>query len=159
MYICAVKKMPFIGSFLLLQLLLVVSPVTAGGQIFPENKPDGLEGDIFRRLKINQDPRFEELVRLHIRRNRQANGIPGYRVEIFFSSEINARQKAQSIKSEFMAAYPGYNAYITFVSPDFKVRVGDFRSRNDAIRLMKEIQGRFPKAFVVPDLIEIPRLF
>jgi hypothetical protein len=154
-----VKTIPVIGSFLLLQLLLVFFPVNAGARKFPDNNPDGREGDIFRRLKINQDPRFEELVRLHIRRNRQANGIPGYRVEIFFSSEINARQKAQGIKSEFMSTYPGHNAYITFVSPDFKVRVGDFRTRNDALRLMKEIQGRFPKAFVVPDLIEIPRLF
>ncbi len=159
MYICAVKTISVISSLLLLQLLLVVSPFTSGARTFPECNPDGREGDIFRRLKINQDPRFEELVRYHVRRNRQTSGIPGYRVEVFFSSEINARQRAQGIKSEFMSAYPGYNAYITFVSPDFKVRVGDFRTRNDALRLMKEIQGRFPKAFVVPDLIEIPRLF
>jgi hypothetical protein len=154
-----VKTLPVIGSFLLLHLLLVIAPLSVGAWSVPDNNPDDREGDIFSRLKINQDPRFEELVRLHIRRNRQTNGIPGFRVEIFFSSEINARQKAQGIKSEFMSAYPGHNAYITFVSPDFKVRVGDFRTRNDALRLMKEIQGKFPKAFVVPDLIEIPRLF
>ncbi len=81
----------------------------------------------------------------------------GYRVEIFFSSDLNARQRAQQIKGEFLSSFPETNVYITYLSPDFKVRVGDFRTRNDALKLMKEIQGRFPKAFVVPDLIEIPK--
>jgi hypothetical protein len=80
-------------------------------------------------------------------------------VEIFFSSELNARQKAQNIKNEFLSSYSGYSAYISYISPDFKVRVGDFRTKNEALKLMKEIQGQFPKAFVVPDVIELPKLF
>ncbi len=113
--------------------------------------------DIFTRLGHDQDPRLESLVRLHIRRNQQGGKSQGYRVEIFFSSDLNARQRAQKIKGEFLSSYPETNVYITYVSPDFKVRVGDFRTRNEALKLMKEIQGRFPKAFVVPDLIEIPK--
>ncbi len=115
--------------------------------------------DIFRKLDIPQDPRLVELIRLHIRRNQQGGKMEGFRVEIFFSSALNARQKAQSIKNEFLSAYPDVNVYISYVSPDFKVRVGDFRTRNEALKLMKEVQGRFPKAFVVPDLIELPKLY
>ncbi len=115
--------------------------------------------DIFRKLDIDQDPRLVELIRLHIRRNQQGGKMEGFRVEIFFSSALNARQNAQNIKSEFLSAYPDVNVYITYVSPDFKVRVGDFRTRNEALKLMKEIQYKFPKAFVVPDLIELPKSF
>lgn len=115
--------------------------------------------DIFRKINITQDPDLVELVNLHIRRNQQGGLFPGFRVEIFFSSELNARQKAQNIKNEFLAVYPDYNVYITYISPDFKVRIGNFRNKNEALKAMNEIKNHFPKAFVVPDLIELPKLF
>lgn len=146
--------------FLIVMQLLLVFPAAMAQVSAPSGGISaGASDDIFQRLNLKQDPRFEELVKLHIKRNQQSSGIPGFRVEIFFSSEINARQKAQNIKNEFLSAFPNYNVYITFVSPDFKVRVGDFRTKNDALRLVKEICGQFPKAFVVPDLIEFPKLF
>ena len=115
--------------------------------------------DIFRKIDSKQDPDLVELVNLHIKRNQQGGALPGFRVEIFFSSELNARQKAQNIKSEFLSVFPDYNVYITYVSPDFKVRIGNFRTKNEALKAVNEIKGQFPKAFVVPDLIELPKIY
>jgi hypothetical protein len=115
--------------------------------------------DIFQKINSKQDPDLVELVNLHIRKNQQGGTMPGFRIEIFFSSELNARQKAQNIKNEFLAAYPDYNVYITYISPDFKVRIGNFRTRNEALKVMNEIKIQFPKAFVVPELIELPKLY
>ncbi len=114
---------------------------------------------IFQRIDSKQDPRLVELVNLHIRRNMEGSTAQGYRIEIFFSSDLNARQRAQKIKSDFLSSFPEHNVYISYVSPDFKVRIGDFRNKNDALRVMKEIQGRFPRAFVVPDTIELPKMY
>lgn len=115
--------------------------------------------DIFQKINSKQDSDLVDLVNLHIRRNQQGGNMQGFRVEIFFSSELNARQKAQNIKNEFLTAFPTYNVYISYFSPDFKVRVGNFRTRNEAIKAMNEIKGQFPRAFVVPDLIELPKQF
>ncbi len=142
---------------ILFSFLLLNGPGNAQVSTRESNSANTQSSDIFKRL--DQNPRLSELVKLHIRRNQQGGKTQGFRVEIFFSSELNARQKAQNIKGEFLASYPDFNVYITYVSPDFKVRVGDFRTKNEALKLMKEIQYRFPKAFVVPDLIELPRLF
>ncbi len=139
---------------MLLSLWTAAQTASPGSETSARNSQD-----IFTRLGHDQDRRLEDLVRLHIRRNQQGGKMQGYRVEIFFSSDLNARQKAQQIKGEFLASYPDINVYITYVSPDFKVRVGDFRTRNEALKLMNEIQGRFSKAFVVPDLIEIPKSY
>lgn len=141
---------------ILFTFLLLAGPGNAQ-TVSSETTSYSQSSDIFRRN--DQDPRLSELVRLHVRRNQQGGKMQGFRVEIFFSSELNARQKAQHIKSEFLSSYPDINVYINYVSPDFKVRVGDFRTKNEALKLMNEIQYRFPKAFVVPDLIELPRLF
>ena len=154
-------KLMNVKGFLVLLPVLMLLTLGAGAQTGHSGNQEATRHsqDIFSRLGHDQDPRLEDLVRLHMRRNQQGGKMQGYRVEIFFSSDLNARQRAQQIKGEFLGSYPDINVYITYVSPDFKVRVGDFRTRNEALKLMNEIQGRFPKAFVVPDLIEIPKSY
>lgn len=133
---------------------------TTEGQNPQGNNPGAFNStpEIFQNLDVRQDPRLSRLIGLHIRNNEKMKKISGYRVEIFFSSALDARQKALQTKSAFLRDYPDINIYVLYVSPDFKVRVGDFRTKNEALELMKKIQGRFPKAFIVPDTIEFPSL-
>jgi hypothetical protein len=113
---------------------------------------------IFEKLGNEQDPELIRLIELHIRKNESIKGMNGFRVEIFFSSALDARQKALQTKAVFLRDYPDMNVYVIYVSPDFKVRVGDFRTKNEALALMKLVQNQFPKAFIVPDIIEFPNL-
>ena len=41
-------------------------------------------------------------------------------------------------------------------NPYFKVTVGDFRTRSEAVKLLERIRGAFPSAFVVKENIEFP---
>ena len=47
-------------------------------------------------------------------------------------------------------------AYRTYANPYFKVTVGDFRTRSEAVKLLERIKGAFPSAFVVKENIEFP---
>ncbi|MFZ5430045.1 MAG: SPOR domain-containing protein [Bacteroidota bacterium] len=140
--------------------ILVLAGIMAGAQpLLPEETgQQNSRPEIFQRLNISQDPQIERLVGMHIRKNESSRGIQGYRVEIFFSSALDARQKALSTKTAFLRDFPDINVYVIYISPDFKVRVGDFRTKNEALALMKKVQDRFPKAFIVPDNIEYPSL-
>lgn len=148
------RKILILIPFLCLWLWGTPQSVQQDNSTFSKQLPD-----IFQKINSKQDPDLVELVNLHIRKNQQGGTMPGFRIEIFFSSELNARLKAQSIKNEFLAAYPDYNVYITYISPDFKVRIGNFRTKNEALKVVNEIKIQFPKAFVVPDLIELPKLY
>lgn len=144
----------------ILWLFLVFIAGTCYAQPVNQDKPwpQGEKPEIFQKLGISHDPQIERLVGLHIRKNEASKGIQGFRVEIFFSSALDARQKALNTKAAFLKEYPDINVYVIYLSPDFKVRVGDFRTKNEALALMKKIQDRFPKAFIVPDIIEFPIL-
>lgn len=37
--------------------------------------------------------------------------------------------------------------------PNFKVRIGHFRSREEARRVLKKLSTQFPAAFIVPDIL------
>jgi hypothetical protein len=144
---------------MVLVLVLMFCRTTEGQN--PQGDNPGAQSntpEILQDLDVRQDPRLTWLIGLHIRNNEKMNKTSGYRVEIFFSSALDARQKALQTKTTFLRDYPDINVYVLYVSPDFKVRVGDFRTKNEALELMKKIQGRFPKAFIVPDNIEYPSL-
>ena len=105
-------------------------------------------------LNINKDYRLDKLVNWQIQNNKRREGIEGYRVEIFFST--NDKQKALDKKVEFLSKYPDYNVHVLFMSPNFRVRVGDFRTKSEALKLFKEIEKDYRAAFVVKDNINFP---
>ena len=116
------------------------------------------EGSILKNLQVIQDPGIENMLNWHIENNKGKNGMDGYRIEIFSSSQVTAKEQALARKVEFLAGHPEISANILFISPNFKVRVGDFRTKNEALKVFKQIQGEYPSAFIVQDRIDFPML-
>lgn len=112
--------------------------------------------EFLRNMKINQDSRLNDMLSWHISNNRTNNSIDGYRVEIFFSSDIDAKQKALRKKVEFLSIYPDNTVHVIYTSPNFRVRVGDYRTKNEALKLYREIKATYPVAFIVTDKIDFP---
>jgi len=109
-------------------------------------------------LSVDRDPRLDKMLKWHIEKNTERKGIDGFRVEIFFSSSMDARKQALEVKTSFLSEYPDYPVHVKFIAPNFRVRVGDFRTKNEAWKLYREIQKQYPTAFVVPDIINFPPL-
>lgn len=86
----------------------------------------------------------------------EASDFRGYRIRIFFDNSQNARNASSSVLYRFKIAHPGISAYRTFDSPNFKVTVGDFRTRSEALAALKEIQAGFPSAFIVRENFKFP---
>jgi len=76
----------------------------------------------------------------------------GFRVQIYNGSD---RAKAMQIKSEFMRHFPGVPTYLTYISPAFRVKVGDYRNRSDAAGMMKEANSMYSPCMIVPDIVTI----
>jgi len=85
-----------------------------------------------------------------------ARKMVGYRVRIYFDNKQNSRNASEWAVSRFKNMYPGLSAYRTYTNPFFKVTVGDFRTKSEAIRLMKALKSEFPSAFVVKENINYP---
>ena len=81
--------------------------------------------------------------------------IDGYRIQIYAGGDL---EEANKVRSDFLEKFPGYGAYRLWVQPTFRVRVGDFPTRNDAMIFSNQVHKEFPGAFVVPDKIEKPKI-
>lgn len=69
----------------------------------------------------------------------------GYRVEVFADNNVRtAKSRATAKQRNIKARLPQYRVYLTFQSPYWRVRVGDFRTRGEAEGAMAEIRRLFP---------------
>lgn len=114
------------------------------------------EPEIIKNIQIQQDPLLTEMLEWHVSSNKKDKQIEGFRVEIFFSSDADAKEKALKKKVEFLKLYPENTVHIKYVAPNFRVRVGDFRTKNEALKLFKEIKNTYPLSFIVTDNIDFP---
>ena len=109
-------------------------------------------------IMIFQDMRINELVYNHSEQNKRKAGVPGYRIRIYSDLGSGARDQSQSIKARFYEIFPEIPIYREYDSPYFKVYVGDYRTKIDALKDFNNIKRYFPSAFIVPDKINFPEL-
>jgi hypothetical protein len=81
--------------------------------------------------------------------------VDGYRILIYFDQD---KSKSEQQKSYFMNMYSEHTAYIDYLAPNYRVRVGNFRTKLEAEHLKQEILSVFPTAIVVSDKISLPVL-
>ena len=106
-------------------------------------------------IDIIADSKIQTIVEQHKSLNDKEKQV-GWRVQIFFDSGTNSKAKAYGKKSLFDSKYYGIKSYLTFQTPNYKIRVGDFRTRWDADGFKQQILNDFSDSFVVKDEINFP---
>jgi hypothetical protein len=101
----------------------------------------------------SQDSLVHALVERQKAINAKKMTMPGYRIQLYFGAE---RMRAQTLKADFLQEYPDIGAYVIYQQPNFKLRVGDFKTRLEALKLLTELQTRFAVAFIVADEVRLP---
>jgi hypothetical protein len=116
-------------------------------------------------LKIIQDPAIDTLISRYILisknvyRDNGRYGMEGFRIQIYSSSNRNAREESNKARAEFIGKFPDIVSYPLYAEPGyFKIRAGDFRTKTEATKLLLIIRREFPDAYLVPDIINFPDL-
>jgi hypothetical protein len=111
------------------------------------------------KIIINQDPRIDTLLSRNLAENKSVNGMDGYRIQIYRGSDRNAREEASKAKAEFINEFPDIASYDLFEKPNyFKVRVGNYRNKQEATKELYNIRRVFRDAIIVSELIDFPDL-
>lgn len=103
-------------------------------------------------LRIVGDADATKMVERHVELNQRVKTIPGYRVQIASFSGANSKTSAFNLRENFTTDYPATQAYIVFDEPNFKVKVGDFRSRLEAYAFLQQIKEVY-KGYIIRDNI------
>ncbi len=137
-------------SFLVLPLSLTGQEGLSVQEIMNDGRPR-YEAE---RLVIIQDPALDTLVNRHILYNAKKEGVDGWRIQIYRGGHRTASDDANKVRARFMDDYPDIRTYLTFDRPNwFKVKVGDYRTREEAALVFFDIQKRYPEAYLIRDVI------
>jgi hypothetical protein len=112
----------------------------------------------FSQVEIAKDHRLDLLIakqeelnkKVYLDNNRTASG---YRILVV---NTNDRKKAMDVKSTLMRDFPDHKTYLIYQSPHFKIQIGNFRKREDAESLRKQVIRLYPTGvIVIPSTIEV----
>jgi hypothetical protein len=96
-------------------------------------------------VSVNQDPKFEQLLEEKRKINSSITANDRYKIQIFYGDIQNARK----VLADFQKNFPSLDATIIFSSPNYKVQVGNFKTKIEADRNHQEILTKYPDALVV----------
>ncbi len=104
-------------------------------------------------VEIVKDEKIDQLIDQYRKMSLNNPEIDGYRVQIFFDSGSNSKNKAISIKGEFDLGNPETKSYLSYKEPYYRVRVGNFRTLSEAVGFQKKLSTSYPNSFAVKDKI------
>ena len=93
---------------------------------------------------INQDKHITVLLDLKKEMNKNETSSERYKIQVYSGN----RSGAYGAQEEFSSSFVGFHPSMQYETPNFKIWVGNFRTRIEADRALKKIKGKFPNAFI-----------
>lgn len=112
-------------------------------------------GDRGVNVSVHQSQRILDAFGSYVASNSSRTST-GFRVRIFNDNRQTSRNDSEAALERFKEMFPGVSAYRTYSNPFFRVTVGDFRTRSEAMQLLQRVKGTFPTAFIVKETINYP---
>jgi hypothetical protein len=96
-------------------------------------------------ISVSQDPKFEQLLNEKRKINTSLTVNDCYKIQIYNGGSENAKKTL----SEFKQEYKDLDATIVFNTPNYKVWVGNFRTRIEAERNLADIKDRYKNVLLI----------
>ena len=95
-------------------------------------------------LKINQVSKLDSLIMLKKEVNKEAFTSDQYTIQIFSGNYNDGSELFEKLKEKKIE-----QLFFSFETPYYKIRIGKYISKIDAIKKLGEIKKDFPSAFIL----------
>ncbi len=91
------------------------------------------------------DPKIDQLLKEKRKLNTSLFLNEGYKIQIFYGNSEESKKKLQEFRKEFKEL----DGTIIFNSPNYKVWIGNFKSRIEVEKAMIDIRKKYPTALII----------
>lgn len=106
-------------------------------------------------IKVYQSPKVRLAMENHLVSIEKKEGIDGYRVQIYSGNGKNASRETNRVRMQFISKYKKTKAHLEYKNPYFRVKVGNYRTKSEALFFLSQIKEDYPGAYIVKDIIDI----
>lgn len=99
-------------------------------------------------VKLQQNPKVNLLVNRKIKEGDSKKYITfaGYRIQVYMdNNQKKSKDEAYAREKKLKDKFPDLTTYISFSSPFWKLRVGDYRTHADALVMAKKLRESYPE--------------
>ncbi|WP_026724368.1 SPOR domain-containing protein [Flavobacterium sasangense] len=97
------------------------------------------------KTNVSVDPKIDQLLKEKRKLNTGLFLNEGYKIQIFYGNSEESKKKLQEFKKEFK----DLDGTIIFNSPNYKVWIGNFKTRIEVERAMVDIKKKYPTALII----------
>ncbi len=97
------------------------------------------------KTNVSVDPKIDQLLKEKRKLNTGLFLNEAYKIQIFYGNSEESKKKLQEFKREFK----DLDGTIIFNSPNYKVWVGNFKTRIEVERAMVDIKKKYPTALII----------
>lgn len=97
------------------------------------------------KTNVSVDPKIDQLLKEKRKLNISLFLNEAYKIQIFYGNSEESKKKLQEFKNEFK----DLDGTIIFNSPNYKVWVGNFKTRIEVERAMVDIKKKYPTALII----------
>lgn len=121
------------------EVITIIDHITKGTSN-TVNQPDKLMQRLIPVEGVEEDEEPKEDIA------RPVNGrMAGYRVQVFSDNNARtAKNEARSKQRVISSRFPQYQTYVMYTSPYWRLKVGDFRTQQEANNAAEELRRAFP---------------
>ena len=110
-----------------------------------------LSQNLDNKVNIKYESGIESLISKNEKIQKDNDGILGWRIQLTFKS---TKEEIKKTRKEFIKLYPNIPSYLTYDSPYYRICVGNFRTKLEALRLKNFIRKNYIEAYPVKKTIE-----
>jgi len=116
-------------------LFLVLLTSLGCGKIFSQES----------KLIVIQDQKLEQLLKEKRKINLNNSNNEYYKIQIFYGNSEESKKSLQEFKKEFKEI----DATIIYNSPNYKVWIGNYKTRIEVEKMFLEIKKKYPNALIM----------
>src|ERR1700722_152231 len=141
-----------------LLLLIFLCPGLRGFTQVKDTTIRAVPTDSTNPVVAEKDARIDQLVKKQIEINEVTTResrryVQGFRIQVMNSPD---RAKVFAAKAKVYEQFPDWKPYLLYQSPNYKLRVGNFKTQDEAQDALKQLSRLFPAGlYVIPDVIEL----
>ncbi|MBX2908182.1 MAG: SPOR domain-containing protein [Chitinophagales bacterium] len=105
----------------------------------------------FAQSNVSQSKEIAELVDNYREYQKAVDVQDGFRIQITYTSN---RDEAYKAKAQLYREFDAVPSYIDYEQPNYKLRLGDFKTKLQATAFLQDVIKVYPGAFIVKDKIK-----
>ena len=102
-------------------------------------------------VRIESSAHIDQMLAQKKNYNKSLEKFQGFKIQIYYGSE----KECYEVKEEFKSLFPDIATSIIFSTPQWKLQIGNYRTRLEADHSMVSIKKEYPSAIVLATEIDI----